>query len=143
MDPNSDLNMLSDPEHPQALEHHVQLKAGMYSPSSLLLCLNASMFKWTQSHPSCGLCISETIFLCRWAAFSWCGPQAVSCRAAEGVPATGSQYGRLRAWVWQPGGAVRAGALRRSSLGNRVCCLQRRTEPGPACIPCHQQETEI
>lgn len=33
MDPNSDLNMLSDPEHPQALEHHVQLKAGTYSPS--------------------------------------------------------------------------------------------------------------
>lgn len=33
MDPNSDLNMLSDPEHPQALEHHVQLKTGTYSPS--------------------------------------------------------------------------------------------------------------
>lgn len=37
MDPNSDLNMLSDPEHPQALEHHVPLKAGMCT--SLLLCL--------------------------------------------------------------------------------------------------------
>lgn len=41
MDPNSDLNMLSDPEHPQALEHHVQLKAGMYK--DLLICLHVCM----------------------------------------------------------------------------------------------------
>ncbi len=40
MDPNSDLNMLSDPEHPQALEHHVQLKAGMYN---LLISMHACM----------------------------------------------------------------------------------------------------
>lgn len=43
--------MLSDSEHPQALEHHVQLKAGMYK--DLLLCLHACMylctyFTWTQ-----------------------------------------------------------------------------------------------
>lgn len=41
MDPNSDLNMLSDPEHPQALEHHVQLKAGMYKDLFDMSCMNA------------------------------------------------------------------------------------------------------
>lgn len=45
MDPNSDLNMLSDPEHPQALEHHFQLKAGMYK--DLLIRLHVCMYLCT------------------------------------------------------------------------------------------------
>lgn len=101
------------------------------------------MYGWTGSRSSCAVSISKTISLCRWATFPWCGPQPVSCRAAEGVAATGSRYGRLRDWVWGPGVAVCAGALRPTALRNRVCCLQRRTEPRSACISGHQQEAEI
>lgn len=36
---NRDLNMLSDPEHPQVLEHLVQLKAGGYNEKVLVYVL--------------------------------------------------------------------------------------------------------
>lgn len=137
MDLNSDLNMLSDPEHPQALEHHVQLKAGMYESERVHVPTPSF------PTPSRAASISATVCLRRWAAFSWRGPEAVSRRAAEGFPATGSRDGRTGDWVRGSGRAVRVGALRPPPLGSGVSSLQRCTEPWPACVPRHQQETEI
>lgn len=137
MDPNSDLNMLSDPEHPQALEHHVPLKAGMCESE------RAHVPTHSLPPPLVPRQSARPFVLRRRAAFSWRGPEAVSRRAAEGLPATGSRDGRTGDWVRGSGRAVRARALRPPPLGSGVSSLQRRTEPWPACVPRHQQETEI
>uniref|UniRef100_H3DPE6 Protein piccolo n=1 Tax=Tetraodon nigroviridis TaxID=99883 RepID=H3DPE6_TETNG len=80
-----DLNMLSDPEHPQALEHHVQLKAGgQRSPGVDPKQLAAELQKVSQQQtPTWGCCP-------RWSAlpFSTRAQRARSA-ASSGVPSPG------------------------------------------------------
>lgn len=137
LDQNSDLNMLSDPEHPQALEHHVQLKAGMYK--DLLMCFSRACMCVYLLYIST-MWITVNICHSRWSAFPWCGSEAVGCRVAEGFPAASSWYGWYR--TRGLGCPLCTGTLCPPPVWNWVCRFQRGPEPRPACVSCHQQETE-